>query len=352
MEITIYTPVPRSPGDTVDGALIALRSNKEVQELDLREKNYVLEPCDRTHIRVRDGTVQGKISYFVPIRHEVVDQDLDADRTQGKVKYAIRQGYLESINVALNALGFAKKIAPPEDVEIRRAFTADRLAAQRWSETEDSVLHRFNQEVFDDFNIIIRDYLDVIDEKRDFTIHWCIRPIIFSRDFYDNITSIAEAAVSLSSKASDLVLTDGTAPEKAGYKDRDFHLARKIFKNNQGRLPEIARVDLTVHGNRVNVFEVNCDSLGGMFHIDFLRKIQQRFCEELDLTEHLDFDRQKDLCPLVKAMILRKYSAFAAGNGGVARRPLVAIVEKKSKGLEYVPGILSFQAGIRAGRRC
>ena len=108
----------------------------------------------------------------------------------------------------------------------------------------------------------------------------CLRPVAVSRALYEDIKTAAVATLSLGTKGLDIVSLDVSLRNKSGYQLEDWDLYASDHTFNKG-IPQIARVDLTLSGNKLTVFEINSDSPGGMYHLDVIASQHADFCEAL-----------------------------------------------------------------------
>jgi len=127
--------------------------------------------------------------------------------------------------------------------------------------------------------------MTIAEETR--SIAYTLRPLIFPRPLYKEISKVAEISVDLSTKALQLLNINNELKGIAAYNEEDTKFLKYSIENGSFE-PTIARVDLTISGNRLLVLEVNADSPGGMRHLDILSAKQSTINREHSSFKWID----------------------------------------------------------------
>jgi hypothetical protein len=161
-------------------------------------------------------------------------------------------------------------------------------------------------------------------------------PLILNRLVFLDIIKISEAAVNITKKAHTVIASDNSLKKLSGYSDTCFLLASDKYHNTRS-LPEITRVDICLTDAKINIFEINTDSPGGMHHLDRLVQKQKEFLNEIGLSEKIDLDleifdrKEKDLCSSIIAALRECWKDFNDKKSTNQELKTIAIVEKDWK---------------------
>ena len=320
--------------DVVPGALIKL-SDSQFQRVRERESHY--NEAVVTHdVRIDEravknprGSLYGKIVTFAP-------KLSSASEIKTGVPTAVRSGYYDGIEVHLRRLHPGGTADLPEiraGVERLPGFQADdRVAEVFWRQNSARRLHDFWSSL--DEELGNRGVIRRTSEGRKETIPFVLRPVILNRRTYREVVHAAEAAVSLMVKAHRLVLKSRKLSDISRYTDVDRSLVDSRLANNGDEPPALARVDLTILGDRLRVFEVNADSPAGMFHLDELARLQREKIGLKELTGGLGEMLQPadvQVCDSVVEAFYRhweRYRERAAASGLSKELRRIAIVDR------------------------
>jgi uncharacterized circularly permuted ATP-grasp superfamily protein len=155
-----------------------------------------------------------------------------------------------------------------------------------------------------------------------------IRPLVLNRTLYANIQRVAESTVSLCSKALDVVFQDPELLDSSDLTADDLRLADESLFNNR-KMPEITRVDMTLHKGNIRVFEINTHSPVGMVHLDKLNNYQESFCRSIKSLNELNYSLQGDCCRAVRDVLLDSWRDFLSRSASKYKTPrAIAIMEK------------------------
>lgn len=293
-----------NPLSCINGAIVRV-SDAEFSELVLRESNYDVKPLDQYDFETQDIAMPyGDIYFFEPKRSP--SEDVLAEH-----HYAVRQESIEKIAAMQQELGFDDELpAYPANTKVIDAYVPDTLFAKS--------VH--------DSDINLADYSDSLYhalkahthiEGVEYEINTSTRPILLSDDIFNEIKSTAEAVVSVCSKGLDGLLSDEELLDRSNYKDTDIELSKNTSGENTST-PTIARVDMTLFQDKVHVFELNGDSPGGMFHIDFLcQKFSKYFSGKPDLPDNIDFKANQETCVAIRQAIHSACQDRQTGDGPI-----------------------------------
>ncbi len=238
--------------DRVPGAVIGVNHLGYVA-LRNRERHYILKDVTKsiTTLNSESELPGARIMAFLPKQEHAKGPTTD--------KIYIRRQYFESISTVLKKLGF-KGLSVPKGFALRSAYLVnervEKILRTRYGE---SALLKVHKAVSSDLNIA--------QETR--SIAYALRPLVLPRLVYDQAAMVAEAAVTLSSKALKVLNQHPSLALWANYRDKDVEFL--AHSAERGLLtPQIVRVDMAVAGNRLLLFELNSDSPGGMRHLDIL----------------------------------------------------------------------------------
>ena len=273
--------------DVVPGALLKLRDS-QFQRVRGRESHYN-EIIVTGEIRVQEQTVERldwlsshKVTTFAP-------KLPGASETRTGAHTAVREGYYDEIDVYLKRLhpgGTAELPKLPAGVKRVEGFQTDEHVVNVfWRNNSDRQLYGFWSSL--DGELFARGVTRQTADGGAETIPFALRPVILNRRTYREVADAAEAAVSLMVKAHRLVLESRKLSDISRYTDVDDRLVASGLANNGGEQPALARVDLTMLGDRLTVFEVNSDSPAGMFHLDQLAELQREKIESKEFTGDL-----------------------------------------------------------------
>lgn len=242
----------------VAGALIGV-SNKEKNALKARESNYKLVNVTQQILPMGDVTIPEKqIWTFMP--KEIPPQ-------QHETKAYVREKYFQDISDALSSLGH-ERLVPPAHYQLRESYLI--------AEQVERCLKGSHKTNLDDLNHSITRKIANKSDQHDHR-GYALWPLIVSKQSYSEIQSVAEAAVRLSSQALRIIHDNNNLLELGGYTNEDKRFLAHSIKTDT-LLPQIARVDLAISGNRLLVLEVNSDSPGGMQHLDLISSVQAEAC--------------------------------------------------------------------------
>ena len=277
----------------INGAIIRV-SEFEFSELSIREANYLPKKMQNyDFINQGQNLPQSDIYFFKPIQNFADLNEIESNNTD----LAIRQEYADGIKQMLKELGFPQGLPHyPTNTIVINAFNPDTLFAKAIRKSGLSLV-----DFYDSLNRSLREYTHI--NGVEYEIPTEVRPMIISGELFLNIKKTAEASVSLCSKALDGLLSDKDLLKRSKYRDSDIDGALAKFRQN-GSSPTIARVDMTFFKEKVHVFEVNGDSPGGMFHIDFLKEQYNRFFSDRQgLPTNIGFLECKNTCEAISHAI-------------------------------------------------
>ena len=304
-----------NPADVVNGALVKLRG-PQYQLVRAREAHY-------QEINVIDDVrVVGPTSLAAPYRRIITfapdASRIDHDR-KGK-RLAVRAGYYEGSEKYLRRLhpGLDARLPKlPEGVKLVEGYpTDDRIADEYWKPNQKASLDRHYSLLDKDLyqNNVTRQTSDGFG-----TIPFGSKPITLNRHTFDQVVKVAESTVSILAKSHQLVLQDRRLFDLNGYTEVDRMLSNPQLANNFAELPNLARVDLALHGDKLIVFELNSGSPAGMFHLDELknRLWQQLLSGELtgDLVSVLEPPDELGVCDTIAESFMKGWQRF------IERRP-------------------------------
>ncbi|MEP1487481.1 MAG: gamma-glutamylcyclotransferase family protein [Algibacter sp.] len=303
--------------DKVYGAVIQV-SNEELKHLENREKNYNYKNV------TSDINSKSKINFEQDVYTFI------SDDSKSNEHFVIREEYYTAIKKSLKALGFKHNQIQAGNHKIVKTFYPDtklkkELKNNLQAETINTNLIKYLMN-----NDCVRYYNG--DEK---PIPSAGLPLILNRQIFHEIIKISEAAISLSKKTLNYISNDESLKKLSGFSDYCFEMATKNHYNTRN-LPEITRVDLCLTNNDLNIFEINTDSPGGMFHVDCLVKKQKEFLNELGLNNKIDanlniFNTQKDLCCTIVDALTECWNDFNKKRNKNEPLKVIAIVEKDWK---------------------
>jgi len=251
------TAVQGSLNDKVPGAIIGV-TNIDYVALKNREYHYLLKDITQFIEKLDDDTKlpNGRIMVFLP---KIIQNE------QNNSEIYIRKQYFDTISIALKKLGF-NRLSKPKYFKLKSAFLINELV-------EKLFLTKYSEKALLDIYKEVSNDLQVSNETR--SIQYSLRPLVLPRLVYNQASIAAETIVSISIKALKLLSYNPSLVLSAGYKEEDvISLSNSIKYGNL--TPKIARVDMTLVGNRLQLFELNSDSPGGMRHIDMLSAKQSR----------------------------------------------------------------------------
>nr|VFK29910.1 MAG: hypothetical protein BECKMB1821G_GA0114241_105518 [Candidatus Kentron sp. MB]VFK33920.1 MAG: hypothetical protein BECKMB1821I_GA0114274_105618 [Candidatus Kentron sp. MB]VFK76516.1 MAG: hypothetical protein BECKMB1821H_GA0114242_106018 [Candidatus Kentron sp. MB] len=336
------------PNDVVPGVVINVDEETELCELRGREENYELNPLPSASLFRLDGNPyasQDEVYTFLPNRS---DRFLAGPSS----RYRIRQGYVDRINEGLSRIeGFKSstlmQMVSPNDpvigpIEAIEAFEPNNLVQR-------ILASRLNKigELYEGLNdAMIRDgaMWQSDARKRPRPISTALFPVVLPDDVYAEAERLAETAVSLATKATRLVVQDDDLSRRCCLDDNDREWAMLSLDRGDGRV-QVTRVDMTYYRGKLNVFEVNADSPGGMYHFD---KLSSRF---LGYMSSLDIDQIQlntaSLCDAIADQLFEHWRCWV--DTGLRQSddrnalPRIAIVEHDFVRWQSLPEMLNFQ---------
>jgi glutathionylspermidine synthase len=246
------TAVKGHSTDRVPGAVIGV-TNLGYVALRNRERHYILKDVTRSVETLGNNSeLPGdRIMAFLP---KAEPEDLPTSA----IRY-IRREYFNAISTVLKKLGF-KGLHVPPGFELRTAYlVSEQVEKILRSKYGESVLLEIHKAVSDDFSIA----------KETRSVAYSLSPLVLPRLVYDQAAMVSEAAVSISTKALEVLNRNPSLVLWAKYRDKDIEFLRHSAQCGE-LTPKIARVDMAIAGNRLLVFELNSDSPGGMRHLDIL----------------------------------------------------------------------------------
>ncbi len=302
--------------DKVYGAVIQV-SNNELEHIKKREKNYKYKNI------TTDVTPKYKIDF---------NQDVFAfvsDNSSSNEHFVIRQEYYNSIKKSLKCLGF----------KVNLIETSSKIVKTQYPDSKINSIFKNNSKI-DAINYSLNKYLFSNNCVRyhkgdEMPIPSAALPLILNREVFKEIIKISEAAISLSKKTLDLIGNNKSYKKLSGYSNSCFDMASQNYFNTR-ELPEITRVDICLSNNEINIFEINTDSPGGMFHLDCLIKKQKEFLNDAGLSNNIDLDlnlleSEKDLCNSIVAALNQCWQDFNLKRNENKQLKVIAIVEKNWK---------------------
>ena len=302
-----------NPADLVDGALIRL-NGPEYRQVRARESHYhevnVIDEIRVKGVRLNSSS-GGKYEEIIAFAPD--PSKLSENQTGGRT--AVRAGYYDGIDEYLRKIHPGKETRLPElpaGVERLEADQTDEQVVEKyWKKISkvhlDSYYPSLDKELY--LNNVVRQSSHGYE-----TVPFIMKPYFLNRPTYDKLVKAAECAVSLSVKAHRLVLEDSRLFEFNGYTEADRRLTDSGLANNGTDLPVVTRVDLTLRGDRLIVFEVNADSPAGMRHRDELAKRQRKQMESRELTGDLVDVMEplpdEDVCGSIVEAFVRGWEEF------------------------------------------
>ena len=302
-----------NPTDVVDGALVKL-NGVQYRQVRARESHY-------NEVNVSDDIlVDGRPANFLSplIENEIIafapDPSKQSENQTGG-RTAVRAGYYQGILEHLDKLHPGKGVRLPElppGVELLEAYpTDDRVADEYWKNISKVRLDGYHDSLDKELyrNDVVRR-----PSGGTVTIPFIMKGMMLNRRTYEKVMKAAESAVSVSVKSHRLVLEDPRLFELNQYTDVDRRLADSGLANNGTDLPVVTRVDLTLRGDRLTVFEVNSDSPAGAHHLDELTKRQWDRMESRELTgdlvEVVEPPSTEGVCDSIVAAFERGWDAY------------------------------------------
>ena len=302
-----------NPADVVNGALIKL-NGLHYRQVRARESHYnevnVSDDIlvDGRRVNFLSRSTDNEIIAFAPDPSQL-SENQDGGRT------AVRAGYYHGIHEYLNKLHPGKGVRLPElppGVKLLEAYpTDDRVADEYWKNISTVRLDGYHDSLDEELyrNDVVRR-----PSGGTVTIPFIMKGMMLNRRTYEKVMKAAESAVSVSVKSHRLVLEDPKLFELNRYTDIDRRLADSGLANNSTDLPVVTRVDLTLRGDRLTVFEVNSDSPAGAYHLDELTKRQWHRMESRELTgdlvEVVEPPSTEGVCDSIVAAFERGWEAY------------------------------------------
>jgi hypothetical protein len=313
--------------DRVPGALIQV-DNNELDVLKERERHYKLEDVSDYIVSTEAEGNLGKVETFV-----------SESTSYAQATSYVRAGYVRFVTEALDAMSIPDRIPLLNDATLIEAEDADTVAESVWRTKESEIWGAENQ-----LHIYLRERNAVrFVGKKSGVIGTSVRPIVLSKSLFDEVKVTAACTVSLCIKALKVVMHDSSLRELSGLRDADFAIAEHDVANDD-ILPQIARVDLTFDRSKLSVFEANCGSPAGMFHLDMLVSKQAEFSSEKLGIHWLDYDSNESVCDAVIDALSERWRTFCCQTDGTIR-PLrrIAIVDRNWKRQTTRPEFEYFQ---------
>lgn len=323
------------PSDAAPGAVIGL-SHRNYLALISRERNY-------TPTSVQDSISPLNPTATFPPGREIVtfipkDQQPNARANQYELVY-IREAYRQDVADSLKRLGFKNSDMnhlkqKPENSEVKPAKIVENLIEESYCRTSTKThqkLIRSTRSALVNAVAADRSSLSLpIQDERDYK--FALRPIIIPRHTFDKITQVSQDITSASTKALNILAENPEILEYFGYSIQEIDIL-KHGKERGDLTPQIARVDMSVGSNKINVFELNSDSPGGMRHLDIVARIHGNI-----VTEHPSLRWIRPVAPNLMGKcvdsILQKYRK---SNNGT-----VVIAEKNPEKWATYPEMLRF----------
>ena len=296
--------VEGSPEDSVPGAVLGL-SKKGYFALVNRERRY--RPVD-----VRPGiepAVKGARLPDKPV-FAFLPEDEKWEPLDGSPAL-IRKAYFRGVSQALRKLGL-KRLKKPKRSKICDAFFV--------SERVEDICHsRRGEDCLESIRRSISSDIAAVKENRE--RKWALTPLCLPRAQYQEIAECAERAVDLSARALRVVSETPEFLRFGRWTEEDRGLLAHSVQRDEHR-PRIARVDMTISGNRLLVLEVNADSPGGMRHHDII-SAEQSALRRLEPRLRWLHGQPSDLCKHVLRSLLEAYGDFKGDSTQPGRAVLV-----------------------------
>nr|VFK46134.1 MAG: hypothetical protein BECKTC1821D_GA0114238_102818 [Candidatus Kentron sp. TC] len=350
------------PSDVVPGIVINIGEETELCELRSREENYELRPLPRDSLFRLDGnpyaSQEDEVYTFLPNRS---DRFLAGPSS----RYRIRQGYVERINEGLRQIqgvkstkfmrfmqfrGFKQsklmQMVSPNDpvigsIDTVDAFEANNLVQRILASRLDRIGELY--EGLNDAMIRDRAMWQSDARKNPRPISTALFPVVLPNDIYAEAERLAEAAVSLATKTTRLVVQDDSLSRHCCLDGSDREWARLSLERGDDRV-QVTRVDMTYYRGKLNVFEVNADSPGGMYHFD---KLSSRF---LGYMSSLGIGQIQpntaSLCDAIVDQLFEHWRGWIDKDPRQSDRnaqPRIAIVEHDFVRWQSLPEMLNFQ---------
>ncbi len=315
---------------TISGAIVEV-SSEELERLKSREKTYAPQriPINQFEYSKSSGINADAIFAFFD---EIEPQSID-DHARSPSS-AIRTGHLKGLKASINALGLPDTLPDTKQISLRDAFDPDQALLYRWLSNENSLptLER-------DLHNNLLKYTNI--DGLEYFIPTAVRPLLISKTLFEHSKTVAENALKVSLKALKLALD---RPEFTAWMDtaeEDLELAKILFRNEPCLLPEVCRFDMVVTGGNVRILELNSDSPGGAFHLDFLSQIQGEHCKQFEIDQ-LGNSHYK-LCDDMIAAFRSAWVRYSKKTGRSSIRG-IAIVDWNPKDWNTYPEMKHFQS--------
>lgn len=297
--------VRSSPENSVPGAVLGL-SNRGYFAIVNRERRY-----RQAEVRAKvDPAAEGEahlpdkpIFAFLPRNDEY--GPLDDSPT------LIRRTYFRGVSQALRKLGL-KRLSKPKRSKLSNVF----LVSERM---EDICRSRRGEGCLRNIRDSISSDIAAVKENRE--RKWALTPLCLARRQYQEAADCAERAVDLSARALRVLSETPEFLQFGRWTEEDHRLLTYSIERDEHH-PRIARVDMTISGNRLLVLEVNADSPGGMRHHDILSE-KQSALQRLDSRLHWLHGQPSDLCEHVFSSILASYHDFKGDDTLPSRAVLI-----------------------------
>lgn len=338
-----------SGDDTVHGAVINVDNETEYSELCARERSYAPHelPCDCL-FRL-DGTLYDPPS---PVIAFIRDQFIDKPSS----RYRIRQGYPDRVNKGLLEIGkqcdssFLVSVQPTDPI-IGPIKTIDAFAVNDLVHDTMAIQHYKLEALYGEVkNMLVRDgaMWQTEADKRPRPISTALCPIILPEEVFADAKCLAEAAVSLTSKATLLAVGNDELSNFCRFDIGDREFARLALDRGDDHV-QVTRVDMTYDRGTLRVFEVNSDSPGGMYHFDKLTSRFSGYMSSLGIG-HLE-TVAPNLCEAVVDQLLMRWRQNGCPASAVTDRggdPLyIGIMEHDFVRWQSLPEMLNLQALLR-----
>lgn len=328
--------------DAVQGVIISIETARELRELGAREERYRLRELRSHRVFRRDTGEQYPervFSYF---------PKADLPEIPRGEPVAIREGYRKRVLAGLKALGIRdERIEPVNDP---RYLDAQELAFEPIEALVQRALREHQDRLAREWGNLAQDLRrkDAVwirqGEVASRIISTSLAPVLLASEDYWKAGEVAEAALRLATKALRVAVAKPDLGQWCGLAPDSLELV-DICLQRGDVLPEVARVDMTLHQGRLRLFEINCDSPGGMYHFDVLRPWQSDFCGRLRLP--IDDAGVRNLCDEVEHTVadrLRDVERHPERADGPVR---LAIVEEHPERWQTLPEMLGFLRRFR-----
>ena len=279
--------VPGTADDEIAGAIIGV-SHEALSALRNREVNYHLQDVTE-QLDSWSGTasIAGRVSAFLPI---TVGKDIC---TASGTVY-IRKEYYTSIQSVLERLGLPQ-LPSPEGFQISEAYLREeKIRRLIGTDAEEQLLNDVRASISS----------DTTHASTTRKIPHGLFPICISKPVFEKVCRVAESACRVAGSSLKFLSAHSELAAWVGYSEQDIELLKHSVRESDHRA-QVVRVDLTLSGNRLLIFELNTDSPGGMYHSDTIASYQAEAIEKVVSLGWIEARRGATCDRVIEALIDR-----------------------------------------------